>query len=196
MDTTAHGTLVAVLANPPLTDGKRTVRRVALAAEILGFGGVEITNLFAFASHATGAIGELGVSEEGWSVARPALEASLSAANGILLGYGATSPTGLARVHFRHQVEWLQGRISSRGTRAWHVGDGPRHPSRWQRWTSRAHPDVPFPTALGRSLTPVWITPGGHSPDGLCDTVTVRSGGTFNSPADSEGRVKTCRSAS
>lgn len=157
MVTTSQRTLVAVLTNPPLTDGKRTLRRVALAAELLGFDDVAVANLFSVPSHATGAIAELGISEDGWLKARPPLEASLGVADGVLLAYGATSPTGEARLQFRNQVAWLHDRIAARTLPTWHVGDGPRHPSRWQRWTYRAHPEVPFPEALRNSFVPVHV---------------------------------------
>lgn len=51
----SSGTLLAVLTNPPLTDGTRTLRRVDLAAELLGFDQQRVANLFAVPSHATGA---------------------------------------------------------------------------------------------------------------------------------------------
>lgn len=157
MMTTSPGTLVAVLTNPPLTDGRRTLRRVALAAELLGFEDLAVTNLFSVPSHASGAIAELGVSEDGWLKARAPLEACLGTANGVLLAYGATSPTGEARLQFRRQVAWVHDRIRARALPTWQVGDGPRHPSRWQRWTCRAHPEVPFPEALRNSLVPVCV---------------------------------------
>jgi hypothetical protein len=152
MVTNFEGTLVAVLTNPPLTDGKRTLRRVALAAELLGFNDVEVTNLFSVPSHATGAIAELGTAEEGWLAARPSLETCLGAGSGVLLAYGITPPSGEARFQFREQIAWLHSRIAATALPTWHVGDGPRHPSRWQRWTYRAHPNVPFPEALHNSL--------------------------------------------
>lgn len=148
-------TLIAVLSNPPLTDGRRTLRRVALAAELLGFDDVAVANLFSVPSHATGAIAELGITEDGWLAARASLDACLSAGNGVLLAYGATSPTGEARRQFRQQVDWLRGRIAARALPTWQVGDGPRHPSRWQRWTCRAHPGVPFLDALRDSFVTV-----------------------------------------
>jgi hypothetical protein len=152
METTFRRTLVAVLANPPLTDGKRTLRRVDLAAELLGFDDVAIANLFSVPSRATGAIAELGATEGGWLAARGSLDACLRVGKGVLLAYGATSPTGEARLQFRQQVAWLHSRIGTMALPTWQVGDGPRHPSRWQRWTYRAHPDVPFPEALRDSL--------------------------------------------
>jgi hypothetical protein len=64
MRTSTKGTLIAVLSNPPLTNGKRTLGCVAMAAEILGFERHTVANLFSVASHATGAIAELGALEE------------------------------------------------------------------------------------------------------------------------------------
>lgn len=152
------GTLVAVLANPPLTDGSRTLRRVELAAELLGFAQHRIANLFAVPSHATGAIAHLGQHESGWAQARAALTEQLASADGVLLAYGRTAPTGEARHHFRRQVDWLLSRSIDVALPSWCVGDGPRHPSRWQRWTSRAHPDLAFPDALRVSLTRLDLT--------------------------------------
>lgn len=152
MEPKRQGTLVAVLSNPPLTDGQRTLRRVQLAAEMLGFEDATIANLFAVPSHSTGAIATLGATEEGWAAARAPLEAALDRSTGVLLAYGATSPTGPARHNFRAQVQWLHLYLGARALPTWRVGDGPRHPSRWQRWTSRAHPDLSFPDALRVSL--------------------------------------------
>ncbi len=155
MTGTTGATLVAVLANPPLTDGKRTLGRVALAAELLGFAEVKVANLFSLPSLATGAIDELGATATGWLAARPSLETALAGANGVLLAYGTTSPSGPARTHFREQVKWLRTHLDQLALPGWQVGDGPRHPSRWQRWTNREHPEVPFIEAVRLSLVPV-----------------------------------------
>lgn len=155
MGTYRDSVLVAVLANPPLTSGARTIRRVELAAELLGFAGASIANLFALPSHATGAIAELGVGPEGWVAARPHLASQIRSAGGLLFAYGTTEPVGPARMHFRCQVAWAAAQVETRGVAAWRVGDGPRHPSRWQRWTSRAHPDLSFSAALALSLVQV-----------------------------------------
>lgn len=160
MPAASRKTLVAVLANPPLTDGQRTLRRVALAAELLGFDDVAIANLFSVPSYRTGAITELGAAEDGWLAARDSLETCLGVGDGVLLAYGATSPSGEARVQFRQQVAWLHHRIAAEDLPTWHVGDGPRHPSRWQRWTCRAHPDVPFVEALRDSFVPIPVDCG------------------------------------
>lgn len=157
MPESARSALVAVLANPPLTDGQRTLRRVELAAQLLGFSDYEVANLFAVPSHATGAIAVLGIEEKGWLEARLSLQDRLATAQGVLLAYGASAPTGRARAHFRQQVEWLDRCIASLDLPAWQVGDGPRHPSRWQRWTHRTYPEISFVDALRRSLVPVYV---------------------------------------
>lgn len=146
------GTLVAVLCNPPLTDGNRTLSRVQLAERILGFDGHRVVNIFARPSHATGALGHLGVDDSGWIEARPDISAGLGAAGGVLLGYGSTPPAGVARSKFHAQVDWLAGHLKPLGVPVWQLGDGPRHPSRWQRWTHRAHPGIAFEEAVQLSL--------------------------------------------
>jgi Protein of unknown function (DUF1643) len=152
MGSGSQRTLLAVLSNPPLTDGERTLRRVRLAAQLLGFKEAEVANLFAFPSHSTGAITTLGATPEGWTAARAPLQTSLDACNGVLLAYGLTPPTGLAKHHFQEQVEWLRISLAARALLTWRVGNGPRHPSRWQRWTCRANPELSFPDALRVSL--------------------------------------------
>lgn len=148
-------TLAAILINPPLTDGRRTLNRVNLAANLLGFDRVVVGNLFALPSHASGAITELGVSSHGWVTAKADLTDHLASSDGVLLAFGVNAPSGPARDHFRGQVRWLMERTISLGLPTWQVGDGPRHPSRWQRWTSRKHPDLGFPEALNASLVQV-----------------------------------------
>ncbi len=46
--------LVVIGSNPPTTSGRRTLRRVELARELLGFRTVEIVNLFPWATYPYG----------------------------------------------------------------------------------------------------------------------------------------------
>ncbi|MBF4998647.1 DUF1643 domain-containing protein [Nocardia sp. BSTN01] len=151
-----------MLSNPPVTDGRRTARRVDLATMILGFDAYRIVNMFAWPSHATGELNQLGTADSGWAEARPDIVSALNSAGGVLLGYGSTAPVGAARIQFRAQVDWLKGQLSTLMLPVWQFGDGPRHPSRWQRWTYRAHPNIPFDEAVRLSLVPV-----GHGPVGV-----------------------------
>ncbi|GAA1915418.1 hypothetical protein GCM10009815_08000 [Nocardioides marmoribigeumensis] len=135
-----------------MTDGQRTLRRVELARSILGFDAHAVVNIFAIPSHATGALGTLGVAESGWIDARREMCAGLAGAKGVLLGYGSSPPSGAARAQFRGQVDWLASQLSELAVPVWQFGDGPRHPSRWQRWTHRAYPGIGFEEAVRRSL--------------------------------------------
>ena len=165
-------TLLAVLTNPPLTDGRRTLQRVELAVALLGFDCVVVGNLFAVPSHATGDINALGLSPEGWATARAHLDNHLAACDGALLAFGVSAPSGEAREHFRSQVRWLLERTVAAGLPTWQVGDGPRHPSRWQRWTSRTHPDLAVPEALRTSLVRVEPPGGPRTPVGVAKIET------------------------
>lgn len=144
--------LLAILANPPLTPGWRTLRRVELAREVLGYASVDVANLFAAPSQSTSAIAELGATAGSWLAARPQVQTGVMVADGVLLAYGVSSPVGPARQHYRQQVEWLDEQLASREVPVWTVGGIPRHPSRWQRWTSRMHPSLDFRSALALSL--------------------------------------------
>lgn len=144
--------LTAVLSNPPVTDGARTLRRVELARELLGFPRVDIVNLFPLPSYRTGAISQLGIDQSAWLPARQALLDGLSRSSGVLLAFGTTEPSGPARQHFQSQVQWLRRHIQDTRLPTWQVGPAPRHPSRWQRLTYRTHPGVPFTEALRDSL--------------------------------------------
>ena len=165
-------TLLAVLSNPPLTDGRRTLQRVELAVSLLGFDRVLVGNLFAVPSHATGAISALGLGPEGWETARAHLDDHLAACDGALLAFGVSAPSGEARERFRSQVRWLHDRTVAVGLPTWQVGDGPRHPSRGQRWTSRAHPDLAFPDALRTSLVRVEPPGDPRTPEGAAKIET------------------------
>ncbi len=149
--------LLAVLANPPLGEGTRTVRRVEQAALALGYAEVDISNLFSIPSRATSCIADLGVSEMGWLGAQADISAKLTAATAVLLAYGSTAPAGAARRHFHTQVAWLHRQLAELALPVWWFGDGPRHPSRWQRWTQRVHPDLAFHDALARGLVPATL---------------------------------------
>lgn len=146
--------MVVIGCNPPSrTSGQRTLARVEQARVILGFESVLIANLFALPSFRSGGLSELGREPVGWHRARSAMVDALSEANGVLLAYGTQEPSGSAREHFRDQVAWLDHEIETRCLPTWWVGCAPRHPSRWQRYTSRVHPGLSYDEALRESLS-------------------------------------------
>lgn len=145
--------LLVIGSNPPSrTSGARTSARVEMAREVLGFERVRLVNLFALPSYRSGGLSELGATPQGWLEARAGMERGLGEAGAVLLAYGVGEPAGPARAYFRDQVAWLNEQIAARNIPTWWVGGAPRHPSRWQRYTWRAYPDLAFSEALGVSL--------------------------------------------
>ncbi|WP_373427492.1 DUF1643 domain-containing protein [Arthrobacter pascens] len=166
---TSRGTLLAIASNPPLqTSGRRTLARIEQAQRILGFDSNLLVNLFSFASYRTGDVAELGSTEDGWHRARPALQEGINRADGVLLAYGASAPGGPARQHFHEQVRWLADELAVAQKPAWWVGGTARHPSRWQRFTCRAHPGMDFGEALPLAIqtVPMAVLAGTQSSSG------------------------------
>lgn len=144
--------LLCILANPPLGRGERTRARLGLARDILGFETLTISNLFTVPSKDVTDLSTLGAAPAGWVQARQQMESALGVSDGVLLAYGVSEPTGAARQHHRQQVAWVADKVASSGCLTFQVGDGPRHPSRWQRWTARYHKELEFVAALRASL--------------------------------------------
>lgn len=127
--------------------------RVELARRVLDFDKVAVANVFALATYRTSHISGRGSEPAGWLLARPGLEAAIAACDGVVLAYGMSEPSGIARYHHREQVQWLHTFIDQAGLPSWWVGGSPRHPSRWHRFTHRAFPEVEFGTAIRSALT-------------------------------------------
>lgn len=147
--------LLAVLTNPPMTSGDRTRARVDMACRLLDFDQYAIANIFSCPSRSTREINVLGQGAEHWNAARIKLLPELERCSGVLLAYGLEGPSGEARRWHQEQLEWLRSMIAERQLPMFWVGGAPRHPSRWQRWTSRQHPALSFPEALTKELYPV-----------------------------------------
>ena len=62
--------LVVIGSNPPITSGERTLRRVEVARELLGFQTVEVVNLLPLPTYWTTDLAEVGQTQEGWDQAR------------------------------------------------------------------------------------------------------------------------------
>lgn len=156
--------LLAVLASPPLsTTGCRTRARVHQAANIVECGFFEITNLIDVATNSVIDITTVGRDRQPWIDSRAAIGSGLDRAAAVLFAWGASEPTGPARHHHRSQVGWLTLEVAKRGLSTWSLGDVPRHPSRWQRHTSRNLPGVPFELALAQLLVMIESHPDGRS---------------------------------
>lgn len=146
------GLLLAICASPPTTSGIRTLNRLEMARKILRYEKLLIANMFPLPTRSSGELVTLGTQSEPWDLSRKSIESCLDQADGVLLAYGTSAPTGQARVHWKGQVSWLIGRLEGLKCPVWTVSDEPRHPSRWQRHTFREHPGMPFESALALSL--------------------------------------------
>lgn len=124
-----------------------------MAARILGYDQAVITNLFPAPTQSVLHVNAIGIDARLWETGRPAISEALAGATDVLLAYGCQEPTGPARYHFRNQLDWLRVELESRDRVLWSVSTRLRHPSRWQRHTSRHYPGMPFLEALRRSLT-------------------------------------------
>lgn len=144
----SKGLLVAVCSTPPITKGLRTLNRLAMAQDILGFNELAVANIFGLPTRSTGDIAHLGINAEPWLNSRFDLEQQIMRADGIVLAYGTSAPSGPARQHWNAQVEWLLSLVYDRQVPSWSVNGETRHPSRWQRHTHRQSPDLPFKEAL------------------------------------------------
>jgi hypothetical protein len=145
--------LLAILAAPPLTtSGARTHGRLHLAAEILGSDILAIANLIDVPTKDVLDIASVGCEPAPWRKARGGLAGQIAAADVVLFAWGIAEPAGPARDYHRAQVAWVNDVVGSRGIIPWTVGGMPRHPSRWQRYTARRQPGLPFLLALAASL--------------------------------------------
>ena len=144
--------LLAILSNPSETSGSRTLKRVRKISLILGFETFQVENLFPLATRSSGGIALVGTLGETWKGHRFNLDACLSRADAVLLAHGLGKPRGPAGLHYEEQLVWLNERLAHKQIPTFMVGDGPRHPSRWQRHTHRAYPELTFDVALARSV--------------------------------------------
>lgn len=144
----AECSLLVVLSNPPTTSGARTLARVELARKILGFGSVEVVNLFPIPTYRTGGISAAGAAESDWSVARPAISEGIRTSSAVMLAHGCQEPSGRARQHYRNQIAWLRASIGDARLPVWLIDGSPRHPSRWHRHTFAKFPELQFSDAI------------------------------------------------
>ena len=154
--------LLAILATPPETSGERTLKRLDLAREILGFHRVAVVNVLNIPTFRTGGMATAGAAPEPWIESRPAISNALDECHGVVLGYGVSEPSGPARGHYRNQIDWLWGELRGRASPIWSVENPPRHPSRWHRLTYKSAPGLVFADVLATVLLPVGLA--GESP--------------------------------
>lgn len=154
--------LCAVLCNPPLTSGKRTIGRVRLAAEVIGCADFSVVNLFAWPTTSTNDLSQLGAGPQGWLAARPAIQERIEDSTDYLFAWGVGGVHGAAAHRLTEQASWLHDELATRGVEAvWQFGSRPRHPSRWNRpleLEPDQSPSDPFEQRLRRALALVSLS--------------------------------------
>lgn len=147
-----------MLANPSVRTATRTERQVGIAAAVLGFDRVEITNVFAYPSPTSRDILTLGANEGGWLKARSEMRDALDYADGVLVGFGTIRVSGHSRLFLADQLRWLSAELQGRPSlQVWQVGTS-RHPSRWHQYVSDRHGRTaggPFQARLAEVMRPV-----------------------------------------
>jgi hypothetical protein len=133
-------TLGALLLNPPLVGGDRTIRHLRVAAELLGCENVQVANLFAIATRDVTAINEAGRCIDGWEAARSRLHEVIVASDQLLAGWGVSGLVGSAARNRQAQLNYLHRCSRDVGNdRIWTLNGESRHPSRWHQYVSDRH---------------------------------------------------------
>lgn len=146
--------LIAILHSRPRGQGRRTIARVELAAQILQTTQCQIANLLPVALDDVNQVPADDLEEVitlGKTEICRALDGNPNSK--ILLAHGVQLPAGPGRRLYREHLQWLHQEISSRQIRPWTLGGRPAHPSRWQRTTARVFPHLPFAEAVAVLLT-------------------------------------------
>jgi hypothetical protein len=137
---------------------------LALAAKLLGYGGVVIANLLDIPVADTQAMNTAGASPEAWERSQRALAVALREGDAVLAAWGVVPLAGEARLHRRAQIEWLVRQAQADGhASAWAVGGQPRHPSRWHQYVSDRHGRTPPGASRPDRLRHVLMSAGWES---------------------------------
>jgi hypothetical protein len=132
--------LGAILISPPFGTGARTIKNLGVAAGLLDCSDVHIGNLFPLATANSPSVGLAGTEWDSWLPAQERLSAVLADCDELLFAWGVSVQRSPAKDHFERQVRWVHQEAARFAHHsAWIVGDGPRHPSRWQQFVSDRH---------------------------------------------------------
>ncbi len=133
--------LLVVLCNPPLGRAENTTswRNVEALSSVIGIGQFKITNLIDHPTRSTRDLVDL-VGTIDLDALRLRLSSAARHADVTVAGWGVRAPAGWQKSQWSAVVGAAAQGLSEGGHRqVWHVGGGPRHPSRWRQHTSPIH---------------------------------------------------------
>ncbi|MDP5228550.1 MULTISPECIES: DUF1643 domain-containing protein [Arthrobacter] len=126
----------ALMLNPSFDEKASTSYAVLeVVAELKGWSGVEVANLFPMRTRNSKALAATSVRRADILEARINIEAVLGRAAEVLFAWGVSRlPGEHGRLH-REQVEWVVSRVAFYGHESvWVMGGETRHPSRWRQY--------------------------------------------------------------
>ncbi|WP_074317224.1 DUF1643 domain-containing protein [Micromonospora cremea] len=168
--------LLAVLCNPPLRAARDTTswRNLEVLAGVLCAGSVAIVNLIDEPTRSTSDLLHVAGKVDLEALTHR-LKAAAQTADLVLAGWGSGAPAGWRKHEWLALVEAAVRGVAAGGhERIAHVGEAPRHPSRWRQHTSPIHDryaGATFELRLSAALR--WSVIGKHSPDG--ETIPTRA---------------------
>lgn len=127
--------LTVILLNPkPEGSTSVSVKRVHMAAQILGLDGVTIVNLTGASSVDSSALRASPSDSSSWMLARRELHSAMEGAENVLAAWGLGGLGPRWQPDFISQRRWLVSTMkTARISRAWTLDGKPRHPSRWHQ---------------------------------------------------------------
>lgn len=133
--------IVAILCNPPLGKSRDTItwRNLAVLQDVTGANRLEIVNLISVPSASTKDLahlcGNVDVDDLAERTYRGAKKAEL-----VVAAWGVVAPAGWKRTEWSRLTNMALDSAAEAGHGSViHVGDGPRHPSRWRNYSSPVH---------------------------------------------------------
>lgn len=133
--------LLGVLLNPPsASTGTRSLGALRRAADVLGYKGVEVVNLFGEPTPTVVELASLAVDSDSWPAIQLGLRAQLRTAGGVLAAWGVAGASGEFKRERERRATWLVCQAARCGhDHVWTVGGEPRHPSRWHQYVADKH---------------------------------------------------------
>lgn len=150
--------LGAILLNPPIGAGARTINHLDHARKALGCNRMEIANLVNVQTLGIRDLSTAASQFDVWESSRIAVRSLLIKSDEVLFGWGISPLNGPAGIHLRTQSAWVTQEALNLHLRPWALGGEVRHPSRWHQYLAPKHgrsTNHSFAIRIARALKPL-----------------------------------------